>query len=283
MEEKLNDKIIFEKILNLAPDESYFHSNQLSKIHFFETIDSTNLYAKQLLENSPDEIKNLDKTIVIAESQTAGRGRLGRKFYSPAKTGIYLSLIYAPQEKITNPAKITAFAAVALLRVINRLYKVEPKIKWINDLFLDGKKIAGILTEGFVNYKTGTIDAAVIGIGVNLQNSKDGFPEEISKVAGSIQKDKENPVSKNDFVANLAVEISKILKENPELVLREYKNALFILGTKVQVHPIIDDEKSAYEATAIDIDENANLIIRLSDGSQKSLNSGEITLHSSSC
>lgn len=274
--EELNQSEILKYLLR---NEAKIFSEIQNKIYVFKSIDSTNNYAKQLLENS--DLKLLDKTLIVAESQTAGRGRLGRKFYSPAKTGIYFSLIHVPKEKITNPAKITAFTAVALNRVIKRLYKVEPKIKWINDLFLDGKKIAGILTEGFVNYKTGFIEAGIIGIGINIQNSTEGFPEEISKIAGSIQKGKNSFVSRNEFVAALAEEVFSILNESSESVLKEYKNDLFLLGTKIKVNPIIDDKNSVYEATAIDIDENAGLIVKLVDGTTKVLNSGEISLHES--
>lgn len=254
----------------------YFNQLSQSKVHFFKTIDSTNTYAKKLLEQA-DNICSLNKNVIIAESQTAGRGRLGRKFYSPAQTGIYLSIIYVPDEKIINPAKITAFSAVALKRVIERLYKVNPKIKWINDLYLNGKKIAGILTEGFVNYTSGTIDAAIIGIGVNIQNNAE-IPQDLAAIVGSICSN-DNSITNARFIFEIVNEFFKIMSENSDDVISEYKESSFILGTKITVHPVIESTDGIYEATAIDIDNEARLIVKLADGSTKTLNSGEVSLH----
>lgn len=268
------------KPMELNELNEYFNQLSQSKVHFFKTIDSTNTYAKKLLEQA-DNICSLNKNVIIAESQTAGRGRLGRKFYSPAQTGIYLSIIYVPDEKITNPAKITAFSAVALKRVIERLYKVNPKIKWINDLYLNGKKIAGILTEGFVNYTSGTIDAAIIGIGVNVQNNYREIPEELSTIVGAIQGEEECRCSITNarFIFEIVNEVFTVLQENPEDIISEYKNGLFMLGNKITVHPIIESDEGVFEATAIDIDSEARLIVELPDGTRKALNSGEVSLH----
>lgn len=246
-------------------------------VECFKTIDSTNTYAKKLLAEG--DKTRLDKTIIVAESQTQGRGRLGRSFYSPDKNGIYLSVIYIPKGSGVNPAKITASAAVAACRVINRLYDVEPKIKWINDIYLNNKKIAGILTEGFVNFETSVIDAVVIGIGINITGGTGHFPEDIAKVAGSILESEKTSVSRCQFAAEIAGEILSILDENPEYVMKEYQAASFLVGTMVQVHPIIDDEKSFYEAKVLGIDDNAGLLVELKDGTRKTLSSGEVTLH----
>lgn len=265
------------KPMELNELNEYFYQLSQSKVHFFKTIDSTNTYAKKLLEQA-DNICSLNKNVIIAESQTAGRGRLGRKFYSPAQTGIYLSIIYVPDEKITNPAKITAFSAVALKRVIERLYKVNPKIKWINDLYLNGKKIAGILTEGFVNYTSGTIDAAIIGIGVNIQNNAE-IPQDLAAIVGSICSN-DNSITNARFIFEIVNEFFKIMSENSDDVISEYKESSFILGTKITVHPVIESTDGIYDATAIDIDNEAKLIVKLADGSTKALNSGEVSLHS---
>lgn len=264
------------KPMELNELNEYFNQLSQSKVHFFKTIDSTNTYAKKLLEQA-DNICSLNKNVIIAESQTAGRGRLGRKFYSPAQTGVYFSIIYVPDEKITNPAKITAFSAVALKRVIERLYKVNPKIKWINDLYLNGKKIAGILTEGFVNYTSGTIDAAIIGIGVNIQNNAE-IPQDLAAIVGSICSN-DNSITNARFIFEIVNEFFKIMAENSDDVISEYKESSFILGTKITVHSVIESTDGIYEATAIDIDNEAKLIVKLADGSTKALNSGEVSLH----
>ncbi len=306
-------------------------------IECFKTIDSTNSYAKRLLSEcgnlrNPDGTltqagKKYHKSIFLAESQTAGRGRLGRTFVSPEKTGIYLSLIYAPEGGITEPAKLTAFSAVALVRVIKRLYKIDAKIKWVNDIFIGGKKICGILTEGSANFETGLIEAAVVGIGVNISDNPEVFAANkgagsiigagiFPSVAGNCPPENENcppgngdypsgnenyplengdcPLSTNlsaqkpakvtrcQLAAEIVNEVLKLFQENPAKVMAEYKSYSFLIGKTVEVHPIIGDDKSAYQAKVLDIDDNAGLVVQLADNSLKTLSSGEVSLHSDS-
>ena len=273
--------LFYTYIKNNYPKESDLHKDFHNiQVECFKEIDSTNLYAKKLLAASP----RLDKRVIIAEHQTAGRGRMGRTFYSPAKTGIYLSVIYSPANPITNPAKITAFSAVAVCRAIKKLYGIETKIKWINDIFYNDKKICGILTEGFTNFETSLIESAIIGIGINIEENKEAFPEEVKKIAGAIfsaSTDTLNThVTRCELAAEVSVQLFKILEEAPEEVFKEYKELSFLLGKTLTVYPVIGDEKSSYKAKAVDIDENASLIVELSDGSKKSLFSGEVSLKS---
>lgn len=269
-------------------NESYPDLTKVN-VECFKTIDSTNTYAKKILSEagnlrlpdgnlSPAGLK-YHNSIIVAESQSAGRGRLGRTFVSPSKTGIYLSVIYAPQGGISEPAKLTAFSAVAVTRVISRLYHINAKIKWINDIFINGKKVCGILTEGFTNFESGIIESAVVGIGINISDNKDIF--EANKIAGSITGDKgiEN-ISRCQLAAEVAGETLKIFEEDTDKVMKEYKEASFLIGDKVQVHPVIGDDKSVYSAKVIDIDDKAGLIVQLEDGSKKTLSSGEVSLHS---
>lgn len=272
-----------------------FPDFQNSHIECFNEIDSTNTYAKRLLSDcgalrTPEGTlteagKKYHNSIYVAECQTAGRGRLGRTFYSPAKTGIYLSIIYAPKNGITDPALITAFSAVAICRVLNRLYNIQPGIKWINDIFINNKKVCGILTEGFMNFETARIESAIIGIGINIKDNPDVFPEAVKKVAGAIISKNDSSstnVTRTELAANIAGEVLKVLEENPEQLIKEYKASSFLLGTTVTVHPIIDDKNSVYTAKAVDIDEKAGLIVELIDGTKKTLSSGEVSLHSES-
>ena len=259
-----------------------------SHIEYFETIDSTNTYAKKLAAQDPIKYH---QAIIVAESQTAGRGRIGRSFESPAGTGVYLSLIITPQGGITQPAVITASAAVAVCRAIKKLYGVQPAIKWINDIYVqnDGvlKKAVGILTEGVTNSKTGQVESAVIGIGINIEPSADiekspvkdilGYLSKAPKIDDNTQPD--TPPSRASFIAQIAGEVFKILDEPLSNVIEEYKSLMFMLGEPLVVHPLIGDDKSAYTAKAIDIDENAGLVVELTDGTTKVLSSGEVTLH----
>lgn len=254
--------------------------NGINKIHVecFKEIDSTNTYAKKLLSENP----SVKTAIIVAESQTAGRGRLGRTFYSPMNTGIYLSVIYSPEKGVTQPARLTASAAVAVCRAIKKIYNVETSIKWINDIFANGKKISGILTEGFTNFETGMIESAVIGIGVNIKDNPEVFPDDVKKIAGSILGDANNAdenLSRCALAAEIAAQVLKILTENSCDVMNEYKKLSFLIGTEVEVFPIADGTES-YHAKVIDIDENAGLVVELADGTKKILTSGEVSLHS---
>lgn len=280
-------------------------------------IDSTNTYAKRLLSECGN-LRTLEgsltpagqkyhQAVIVAESQTAGRGRLGRSFVSPDKTGIYLSIIYAPEGGIREPALITSFAAVAVCRAIKKLYKAEPAIKWINDIFIDNggvrKKVVGILTEGMTNFEMRRIESAIIGIGINIKPSK-ALQGELKDIAGFIEDQAEatksakakdealgkagapdqagatQAVSRCQLAAEVAGQVLKIYEEPKEKVIAEYKKLMFLIGQKLEVHPIIGDEKSVYTATAIDVDENAELVVELEDGSRKTLSSGEVSLKS---
>ncbi|MCR4742927.1 MAG: biotin--[acetyl-CoA-carboxylase] ligase [Treponema sp.] len=259
-----------------------------SHIEAFSQIDSTNTYAKKILSqcgnlrNSDGSLteagKKYHKSLIVAESQTSGRGRLGRTFVSPAKTGIYLSIIYAPENGIKDAARFTAFSAVAVCRVIERLFSVETKIKWINDIFINQKKVCGILTEGFTNFESGIIESAIIGIGINIKDNEEIFLA--NKNAGSIEGKNNKNISRCQLAAEVAGEVIKILEEKPQELIKEYKEKSFLIGKTLTIHPVIGDEKSIYQAKAIDIDEKASLIVELPDGSRKTLNSGEVSLHS---
>ena len=202
-----------------------------SHVECFETIDSTNTYAKKL---AAQDASKYHQAIITAESQTAGRGRIGRTFESPAGTGVYLSLIITPKGGITQPAVITASAAVAVCRAIKKLYDVQPAIKWINDIYVqnDGvlKKAVGILTEGITNFETGLIESAVIGIGVNIKPSADikksaakdiaGFLTEAPQIDGGLPP--APAPSRARFIAEIAGQVFKILDEPLPRVIEEY-------------------------------------------------------------
>lgn len=285
---------VFSKEIFQKEFETNFPKFKNSYLECYKEIDSTNSYAKRLLAqvgNLRDQNSNLTlagkkyhNAIIVAESQSAGRGRLGRTFYSPAKTGIYLSIICSPKNGISKPAKLTAFSAVAVCRAIKKLYNIDASIKWINDIFINNKKVAGILTEGIMNFETSQIESAIIGIGINIQNNSEAFPEEVKKIVGAITSSDEcskNKISRCQLAAEVAGQVLSILNEDSHSVISEYKSLSFLLGKKIQVHPIIDNTKNAYEAKAIDLDENAGLIVELADGSKKILNCGEVSILSS--
>ena len=275
--------------------EKNFPAFSGAKIECFKEIDSTNIEAKRWLSGcgslrTPDGKltqagKIYHNAVIVAEKQSAGRGRSGRTFVSPAKTGIYLTVIYAPEGGITDPAKITAFSAVAVCRAVKKICGIQPSIKWINDIFYKGKKICGILTEGTTNFETGIIEAAVIGIGVNIEENPAAFGSEVSKVAGGIFSAETNPsgkISRAQLAAQIAGETLQVLSEPAENVIKEYKALSFLIGHEVEVHTLIDSSQGIYRAKVIDIDQNAALVVELADGRKKTLISGEVSLKSAS-
>ena len=248
---------------------------QLNFKHF-ETIDSTNTYALKLLDENKESIEKLNGTVIFADSQTAGRGRMNRPFYSPEKSGIYLSLIYVPEEPVTNAAIYTATAAVGVCRAVKKAFGVETAIKWVNDVYLNNKKICGILTEGYFDYKTTKITAAVIGIGVNI-STKD-FPLEIKNKAGSILENSDS--SQREFLLNqIASEVYDIYssREKTALAMKEYKEKSFLTGKRVEVHPVIS-QKETYFATVLGISDEAKLIVKTDSGQELYLDSGEVSV-----
>ena len=267
-----------------------FPQHKDSNINFYESIDSTNNQAKRILAecgalrdingNLTSAGHRLHKSVYVAEQQTAGKGRLGRTFCSPKKTGIYLSIIYAPSGGITKPARLTAFAAVAVCRAVKKLYGVECSIKWVNDVFANGKKICGILTEGVANLELSCIESAVIGIGVNICDAPEFNTDELKSVVGSIagtSAHKDFSIKRSELASEIIGQCLDLL-ESPENAIEEYRSLSFIIGQTIDVCPVIGEKKSIYKAKAIDIDEDACLVVELKDGSKKHLNSGEVSL-----
>ena len=168
------------------------HRQLIPLLRTYSSLESTNLTAKQLaVAGAPHG------TAVAASAQTAGRGRLGRSFFSPKDAGVYLSVILRPQPfdgaapisglRSTEDAMLmTTAASVAAARAIEAVSGRQVQIKWVNDLYLDGKKICGILTEGVTSFESGTIESIVIGIGINCFPPEGGLPEEIRRTAGCL-------------------------------------------------------------------------------------------------
>ena len=159
-----------------------FLEHQEAEVQVFQEISSTSRVMKQLAVE-----KQLPHgSLVAANSQTEGRGRKGRKFYSPESSGLYLSVLLYPKKTLRQSLEITAAAAVAVCRAVEGCCGVSLGIKWVNDLYLQEKKVCGILTEAVTDFETGEIEFAVVGIGLNLYEPKEGFPEEIRRKAGAI-------------------------------------------------------------------------------------------------
>ena len=192
-----------------------------------------------------------------------------------------MTIIYAPEKGIQKPAKTTAYTAAALIKALKKLYDIDAQIKWINDIFINRKKVAGILTEGFTNFETNSIECAIIGIGINTNISEKEIPESLKKIATSISAEYPSiKINHNELAATIAGEVLRTLENDSPETMKLYKEKSFILGSTITVHPIIDNVESQYKAKVIDIDDEAGLVVQLADGTKKTLISGEVSLRS---
>lgn len=237
-------------------------------LNVYKEIGSTNDEAKQLVNE-----KKISSGLLLAEQQTKGRGRLGRTFYSPHQTGLYMSLIYQNKEGM-DAASITTTAAVAVCKAIEKLTDKKPVIKWVNDIFLDGYKICGILTEGTVNFETGTIDAIIVGIGLNFQTPST-VPEEFESIIGSLFQQEKAPITRNELAAEIVNQLDALYAHlDNAAVLEEYRKRCFVLGREVS---FAEGEKTV-QAIARTIDEEGGLVVELVNGQMKTLRYGEISI-----
>ncbi len=236
------------------------------QIHVYDTVDSTNTRAKQLAaEGCPSD------TIVIANKQTAGKGRLGRNFYSPPDSGLYLSYVLRTNLRAEDAVLITTAVSVAAARAIQNLTGQEVKIKWVNDLYYKEKKICGILTEAISDFESGCIEAVVIGIGINL--STEQFPDGIRQTAGSLEIDMRQ-ISRNMLAAAVITEVSGLEKMIcNRSFLDEYRERSMVIGQRVS---IVQQEGRIVEV--LGIDQNGGLIVKDAEGNQEVLRSGEISI-----
>lgn len=209
--------------------------------------------------------------IIAANEQTAGRGRLGRSFFSPADTGIYMSLILAAGCRTEDFLPVTVAAAVAVSRVIERFTEDQPKIKWVNDVWLGSRKVCGILTEGISNFENGTLEAAVVGIGINVDTEKNAFPKDVQNTAvslGSVH------ATRNELIAAVSAEIFDLTEhlKAPELM-QEYRERSLILGKKIYW----EADGVRHEGLAADINDAGNLVVDTEEG-MVTLISGEVSI-----
>lgn len=234
-----------------------------------KTVTSTNTLAKEMaIAGAPEG------TVIIAAEQTEGRGRMGRSFYSPASTGLYLSIILRPTLNLDDSMLITTTAAVAVAQAIEKITNKAVQIKWVNDLFIDGKKVCGILTEASLNIENGGLEYAVVGIGINI-TTKD-FPDEIKEIAGSILSEKPDD---KPITSVLAAEVLNNLADSMESItdrtyLSKYKKRSFLPGEKIYVLR----GNNSFPAKAVDIDDRARLIVEYPDGKKEALSSGEVCI-----
>lgn len=256
-------------ILNEPSIISYLQTAELGrKMDIFKTVDSTNSFAKSLAQ-----LGAVHGHTVIAEQQTSGKGRQGKRFHSPVNQGLYLSVIVRPKLSLEYALMITACAAVSVARAIEAVSGLDCKIKWVNDIYAGGKKLCGILTEAAVGIEQGGLDYAVIGVGVNVSNTI--FPKELEGVATSIRAETDKSVSRSKLAAeilnSLEYHLGRITNED---FLDEYRRRSILTGKRVTV--IQEDRRENVLCTGID--NMGRLMIRRDNGSEDVLSSGSVLM-----
>jgi len=228
--------------------------------------ESTNIDAKVLAAAGAKH-----GTVILAEEQTAGRGRYGKSFYSPKGTGIYLSIIARLGLSFSDAVMITTAAGVAVCKTIEEVSDLEPRIKWVNDIFLNGKKICGIGTEAVSNIESGTVESVIVGVGINFKTSE--FPEDLKQIAGPLFQ-KDFPLTRNAFAAVLINNLLEMFAALPEKsFIEEYRSRSLILGKEI----MFLEKNLWYSAKAVGIDDKGGLVIE-TDGKIRTLTSGEVSI-----
>lgn len=238
-------------------------------IRVYKTVDSTNNVAKNLaLEGAAHG------TTVLAFHQSHGKGRLGRTFLSPANTGIYMSVLLTPSIDMSQSVPITTAAAVAVARAIEKVCGEKASIKWVNDVYVNGKKVCGILTEAITNFETGQIQQLILGIGINC--SLKGFPKELLEIAGALEGD----FSKNQLAAEVLNQLMPIMDHiEDRSFIEDYKKRSMVLDKTVQVYKGgYSEDAQGRTARVLDIDSNGGLVVLYSSGEQETLCTGEISI-----
>ena len=261
------DTITAEHIRDFLPSEY-----KDIDIEVYDTLDSTNMKARQLAADGAGH-----GTVVLALQQTAGRGRLGRSFFSP-REGLYLSIIIKPTFDLSRIAAVTTAAAVAVAEAVEKVCGKTAGIKWVNDIYCDGKKVCGILTEGITDFETGRIETLIVGIGVNT--SVKDFPKELLDTVGAVEGD----YSKAHLAAEIiAGTLHFIGHQENSIFIESYKQRSIVLGRDIKVYKgkyaiSPEEELTGIPAKALDIDNAGRLIVQYEDGTREALSSGEISI-----
>ncbi|MBQ9773588.1 MAG: biotin--[Clostridia bacterium] len=238
------------------------HVQSAVDVRVFETIDSTNNEAKRMCLDG-----YAGRLLLAADRQSGGRGRMGRSFYSPAQTGAYFSILYTPVSPLFSAVSVTGAAAVAVMRAIRDLTGKQTQIKWVNDLYLDDKKVCGILAEAV---SQGAQTQVIVGIGINL-TTKD-FPQELSAIAGALGGD---AVDRERLIAAVYEELEPYLEDPADRsYLAEYRAHSAVLGREITWSA----DGTVKRGIATAIDDDGALLVRAENGREERLFSGEISV-----
>lgn len=242
------------------------------QIHTYDTVSSTQIIAKELASNGA-----ADGTVVISEEQSAGKGRLQRKWYSPADGGVWMSLILRPDIPPYRAPQLTLLTAVAVVKTLAQ-FDIQAGIKWPNDVLINGKKITGILTE--LNAEADLVHFVIIGIGLNVNQDISSFPDELQVIATSMFNEKNKKVARAYVIQRLLKNLEELyvlfLKQGFEPIKVLWEKHSTTIGKAVTVNNSFE----TIEGTAIGINQDGVLIVRDSNRKERLIYSGDITIHS---
>jgi BirA family transcriptional regulator, biotin operon repressor / biotin---[acetyl-CoA-carboxylase] ligase len=264
-----------EKITEQITKEGICKYTQIPTLYVYEEIDSTNEELKRLFRQAEKE-KCRNGSLAVANHQTAGKGRLGRYFYSPSQTGIYMSVLLELGLDFAESVLVTTAASVAVCRAIQEVCGISCGIKWVNDIYLKDRKICGILTEAVTDASSGRISAMICGIGINV--STGDFPEEAGKLAASLYE-KDTEAMPEDILNRLTAAVYRHLmqicmKLPDKSYMAEYRDRSVVLGRPIRY----TDHGEWVNARVTGIDEDGGLEVLSERDGQITLSSGEITI-----
>lgn len=258
-------------VLTEAAIRPYIQAERLAgNLICLETVDSTNTYLKDLGVRGA-----ADGTVVVSDTQTVGRGRQSRSFFSPAGEGVYLSALLRPNMEAADVGMVTAMAAVAVCEAIAAATSIRPGIKWVNDIVCDGRKLCGILTELSVESETGLVQYIVIGAGINVKQQD--FPAEMRNRAASIWTLGDKVALRSRLAGELVNSLDRVyraLGTGEAAYMERYRSLSVTVGREIRV--ILGDR--VREAEALDIDSDGGLVVRYPDGQTETLRYGEVSV-----
>lgn len=255
-------------ILSSTSIKNHIKNQDFFDITVLDEVTSTNTLIKER-----GNLGEHEGVTIVSGHQTNGRGRLGRNFHSPTDTGVYFSVLLRPKISADKAIFITTMASIAVSEAILEVIKKPAHIKWVNDIFVEDRKVCGILCEASLSMENFDIDYVTLGIGINVYNPNNGFPEEISQIAGFLLEHRQEDI-KNKLVASILNHFLELYTEfDTEKISAKYKTLSYVLNKEIFV--IKDGEQK--KALAIDIDNACGLVVKYDNNSIETLNSGEIS------
>ena len=260
--------------------QAFLGKERMQRVLCYDVTDSTNLRLQEaaLSSEAPGGL------IAIADGQTGGRGRRGRTFASPRGMGIYLSILLRPETmghkagvSAADWTAVTSWVSVAVCSAIETVYGVRPGIKWVNDLLLNGRKICGILTQMELETETGEVRDVIAGIGVNVQETAEDFPEDLRDIATSLYQETGKRIPRVRLAAEMIRELDSMCAAWPDAspeYLARYRADSLAVGRKIRVLAASGEKKAIAES----IGDDFSLQVRYEDGTRESLHGGEITI-----